>query len=228
MERATVYGVGINDADYTVNKCKIYKLWRHYLCEQYRDGHPKRPGAGFCQEWLRFSNFKAWLERQDWVGKFLYSGLLVPGETVHSPATSCFISKQLSEFLGRPARHRTPLPTGVTWNYRHRRFLVHVYEGGRSKYIGSHSELPEAFAAWLAYKQEHASTIACAESDSRVPPAVVNFYNNYPVPDFSLHPERHEFIRYGMEAYKLRTSVSQVPNWGHRGTHPEAYQEIRV
>ena len=78
-----VYGVGINDADYTIkptiennrSKCMYYEKWIKMLqrcySKSYQEKHPSYKGCSVCEEWLTFSNFKAWMETQDWKGKSL-------------------------------------------------------------------------------------------------------------------------------------------------------------
>ena len=88
-----VFGVGINDADYVIDKrinaslpgerrsqkvlwaCPYYSRWKDVLSRCYAAYHLlKRPNyfdCTVCEEWLLFSNFKKWMEQQDWEGKQL-------------------------------------------------------------------------------------------------------------------------------------------------------------
>ena len=75
-----VSGVGINDADYEVQKytvvsgkrkriwiCPYYITWTHMLQRCYSEKsqlkHPTYKGCTVCDEWLIFSNFKTWMEQ---------------------------------------------------------------------------------------------------------------------------------------------------------------------
>ena len=91
--RKLVCGVGINDADYAVVEwetigyvngkqnqkrvweCPYYKVWGSMLKRCYSDKYQERyqtyKGCTVSEEWLTFSNFKNWMEKQDWEGKHL-------------------------------------------------------------------------------------------------------------------------------------------------------------
>jgi len=99
-----VYGVGINDADYVTQKwetisyvngkqkqnlvweCHYYRTWCGMLMRCYSAKHQERnptyKGCSVSEEWLRFSNFKSWMERQDFEGMQLDKDLLFEGNKV--------------------------------------------------------------------------------------------------------------------------------------------------
>ena len=123
MRTRLVCGVGINDADYKVELkrvvgrvngkpireidwiCPFYYKWRNMLVRGYsrklKDRHKTYEECYVCEEWLRFSNFKAWMEQQDWEGKQLDKDLLVIGNKLYSPSTCCFVSRQVNSFSDR-------------------------------------------------------------------------------------------------------------------------------
>ena len=87
-----VYGVGVNDAYYSVYKyengkivwqCPYYRTWKHMLSRAYSDKFKKkRPtyqDVTVCEEWYSFMCFRAWMVEQDWKGKQLDKDLLVQG-----------------------------------------------------------------------------------------------------------------------------------------------------
>jgi hypothetical protein len=100
-----VYGVGINDADYkiyhqikcgdgtrkTLWVCPYYSTWCSMLERCYgrrsKDKRPTYAGVTICDEWLTFSNFKAWMEQQDWEGKYLDKDYMsvITGKKIYSP-----------------------------------------------------------------------------------------------------------------------------------------------
>ena len=115
----TVYGVGTNDAGYAIQVmesvrgangkpkqriiwfCPFYRRWVHMLercySERYQEKKPTYIGCTVCEEWLRFSNFKSWMETQDWEGKHLDKDLLVEGNKIYSPDTCILV--YLSQML---------------------------------------------------------------------------------------------------------------------------------
>ena len=110
-----VCGKGINDAPYEVTKnkrvngknktyrrCKFYDTWRSMITRCY---HTKAitttyNGCSVCEEWLTFSNFKSWMEQQDWEGNDLDKDLLVENNKIYSPKTCCFVTKEVNYFMG--------------------------------------------------------------------------------------------------------------------------------
>ena len=116
-----VCGVGINDADYLVEirqelpkcdgkrvrkylwQCPYYTCWRSMLSRCYGgQGRTTRNrnylNCAVCEEWLTFSNFKSWMQQQDWQGKQLDKDILGDGK-LYSPETCCFVSNTLNSFL---------------------------------------------------------------------------------------------------------------------------------
>lgn len=107
----TVCGVGLNDADYVVKPlvngvrvpCPYYTRWRCMIERCYSiQVHKRQPTYSdciVCEEWLTFSNFKAWMETQDWEGNQLDKDLLVEGNKVYGPDTCVFVSSDVNNFI---------------------------------------------------------------------------------------------------------------------------------
>lgn len=62
--------------------------------------NPAYVGCFVDKDWLTFSNFKSWMERQDWVGKELDKDIYGCGKC-YSPDNCTFVSKRLNTFLTR-------------------------------------------------------------------------------------------------------------------------------
>ena len=112
-----VAGVGINDADYAVVRfeecdssgkrvrkwiCPYYRAWSAMLNRCYRS-----PGSKIYEAykdttvdsgWYTFSNFKKWMEEQEWYGLELDKDLLTD-ENKYSPTTCIFIPQWLNCFI---------------------------------------------------------------------------------------------------------------------------------
>ena len=130
MSRNLVAGVGINDADYktqeyaTINNkqvkiwiCPFYQKWKSMLYRVYktREKEKSYEKCSVCDEWLTFSNFKSWMETQDWEGKQLDKDLLLLGNKVYSPETCCFIYADLNVSIAKTKAGK--YPTGVYYCY---------------------------------------------------------------------------------------------------------------
>lgn len=124
-----VCGVGINDADYMTQIfslksrkplwiCPFYKVWKNLIVRCFdlrlQEKYPTYKGCTVCEEWLIFSNFKAWMETQDWKGKELDKDILSNANLkLYSPETCCFVSKTLNRFLLKGNSTNNGMPTGV-------------------------------------------------------------------------------------------------------------------
>ena len=158
-----IFGVGVNDADYPVNcskrgLCPFYFRWRDALrrcyCPLYKDRFPSYEGCYFCDEWLVFSNFKKWMEKQDWKGKQLDKDLVVLGNKIYSPDTCIFISGSLNSFFTLREGDRGSLPLGVTIhpNGHGKYYRAHISEKGKKRSWGKFSNPQDCHTAWLAEK----------------------------------------------------------------------------
>lgn len=186
-----VYGMGINDADYPVfhiNKddngctsrgfCPFYKRWSDMLRRCYSNKYPSYVGCEVCDEWLVFSNFKSWMETQDWEGKDLDKDLLIEGNKVYSPDTCVFIHPSINNFLINNGASRGLYPIGVsTANGRFKAECNNPLKG-KKEYLGYYDTPEEAHQVYLEYKSKLAVQIANSDyvTDERVKQALLNRY----------------------------------------------------
>ncbi len=130
--KSLINGVGINDATESITKsvfvngkyklvwrCPYYEKWKSMLDRCYfQKGvtrHKAYVDCYVCDEWLTFSNFKSWMETQDWEGKQLDKDLLLLGNKVYSPETCCFIYADLNVSIAKTKAGK--YPTGVYYCY---------------------------------------------------------------------------------------------------------------
>ena len=177
-KRKLVLGVGVNDAEYRgLKRCLFLRTWRNLLYRCYdKRRHVKRPtyrGCTVCDEWLTFSNFKAWMERQDWQGKHLDKDILVPGNRIYSPEMCVFVEARVNTFLLDCGRSKGKWPTGVRQHVCGR-FQARCQNpfSGRSECLGSFGTPEEAHAAWRQRKHELACRYAATQTDPRVAQAL--------------------------------------------------------
>ena len=203
MSKKLVYGVGIMDADYVVNEiitigyskegkriqklvwiCPFYLRWKSMLKRCYSDKHQERhptyKGCSVCEEWLKFSNFKAWMETQEWQGKQLDKDILFPGNKVYSPETCVFVDRRVNTFVTERNSSRGEWMIGVHWDKSSKKFTAMCNDGtGKRKYLGYFDTELEAHKAWLAFKLEQAKILAAEQTDPRVAKALIDRYENY-------------------------------------------------
>ena len=153
-----VFGVGINDANYDIQKengklCSYYETWRNMLrrcySTKFQANNPTYEGCTVCDEWLTFSNFKSWMEQQDWKDKQLDKDLLIYKNKVYSPVTCCFIAKEINVVLTCVgAVTKGNYPFGVYYHKRDRKF----YAQCSGEYLGMFNTPFAAHEKWQEYK----------------------------------------------------------------------------
>ena len=170
-----VHGVGRNDADYTqriteelprldgkrnqkiIWICPFYRRWVEMIRRCYSETsltkNPTYIGCSVCEEWLTFSNFKSWMETQDWEGKQLDKDLLVYKNKVYSPNTCCFIPTKINTFLISPNKHSGSYMLGVYFSHSRGMYVAQCRTGdGKNKNLGGYSVELDAHRAWQEFK----------------------------------------------------------------------------
>lgn len=147
-----IFGIGRNDlhnhktkykdANGKIVRCPFYIKWHSMLRRCYskvlHSNNPAYLGCTVCVEWLTFSNFKSWMETQDWEGKELDKDWIVLGNKIYSPDTCCFIPKGLNNFIANSFK-------GVDFHKRTQKFRARVHD----PFTGSTYHLG-LFASYLA------------------------------------------------------------------------------
>lgn len=190
-----VYGVGINDADYNVYtynedqkviwRCPYYVRWCSVLARCYSEvwhrKYPSYAGCSVAEVWHRFSNFKKWMENQNWKGLDLDKDLLVPGNKIYGPDTCIFIEQRVNKFLLEQENKRGNLPIGVSLSYSGKKYKAkgQLVLERKSKSLGIFNTPEEAYEAWLSFKQEQSKLLASLQTDKRVADALIKRYENY-------------------------------------------------
>lgn len=185
-----VQGVGFNDADYKVTQyisgkqfmCPFYDRWKSMLercySKKFKLKNPAYIGCSVCEEWLTFSNFKAWMEKQDWQGKELDKDLLVTGNKVYSPDRCIFLDKEINQFTNERKSARGKWPLGVCFNNWHNKLCALCQNPLTKKQenLGYFNCPSEAHEAWRKRKHELACQLAELQTDARVAEALRNRY----------------------------------------------------
>lgn len=192
-----MFGVGTNDAGYVTVKflcvggkqgqswiCPYYRVWKDMLRRCYDKLYHKRQptyvGCTVVEEWKTFSNFKAWMETQDWRGKQLDKDLLVGGNKEYGPVTCVFIPKAVNLFMIDRVADRGDLPIGVSRNGGNYKARCRNPFTKENEYLGTFSCPEEAHLAWRVKKAEHARRLAEEQTDERVKKALLE---RYPMPE---------------------------------------------
>jgi hypothetical protein len=159
-----VYTFGVNDADYKVKSivlgkkvnCPFYLSWSSMLRRCYSaEFHKRNPTykvCTVCDEWLLFSNFKKWMENQDWEGKYLDKDILTQGNKTYSPINCLFVSMQVNSLFNEYKKGRGKHKRGVTLNKRLNKYIAQcTYKGGRF-HLGCFNNETDAFKVYKLFK----------------------------------------------------------------------------
>ncbi len=196
-----VYGVGVNDLPYRtqvyeyvtkdggkrikklVFLCKYYAVWGSMLqrcySEKFLESNPSYIGTSVCSEWLYATEFKKWMEQQDWEGKCLDKDIIVPGSKLYSPETCAFVLQATNNFVIARDACRGDYPIGVSLDTRTGRYQARCGNPFTVKQesLGYFSTQEEAHEAWRKRKHELAQLVAARESDLRIVQALKKHYS---------------------------------------------------
>jgi len=190
-----IYGAGVNDADYVVVKnesfyvdgkrkqkaiwrCPFYLKWQAMIqrcySEKYQREKPTYIGCSVTEEWHTFSNFKKWMEQQEWEGKHLDKDILVPGNKVYSPDTCVFVDGAVNVFLVDRGSAGGDWPLGVCFRGDINKFRSQCSNPftKQREYLGYFKDPQEAHLAWKQRKHELACQLADLQTDQRVADAL--------------------------------------------------------
>ena len=121
--------------------------------KDYHRTHPTYTNATVCKDWLVFSNFKKWMETQNWQGKELDKDILVEGNEEYSPKTCCFVTKELNLLLNGYRRKIRKYPKGVRKTGT--KFVATISICGKTKYLGSFKTSEKANIAYQKARNEY-------------------------------------------------------------------------
>lgn len=171
------HGIGINDADYitqpTVDgkllRCPFYSKWNAMLERCYSSAcqkkNPAYVGCSVCDEWITFSNFKAWMIKQDWKGKELDKDVLIQDNKIYSPSTCLFVSKEINRLISVRNKTGCKYPQGVSFDGRNGKYQARVRIDSKSNALGSYATAELAFDAYKVAKYANIKRIALEQTE---------------------------------------------------------------
>ena len=189
-QRKPLYGVGVNDAEYTTQprvngKYAVdpaYSAWSSMLQRAYdpklHERYPTYSGVTVCKEWHSFSAFRAWWLANYRDGYSLDKDLLVPGNREYAPGACAYIPVWLNAFTTDCGALRGELPIGVSFCKQTGKYRSHCCNPitGKQHKLGRFNTPEAAHAAWLIYKMELADELKQQMDaiDHRIYPNVIS------------------------------------------------------
>ncbi len=177
--RKPIFGLGINDAWYMtqsknasngVRICPYYKVWKSMMARSYSSKtqlrQPTYKGCSVAKEWLTFSVFRAWMEKQDWKGLDLDKDILIVGNKEYSPKACIFINRKINKLLNENLARRGDLPQGVSFNREKGKYQSCCSIRGKNRRLGFFASIPDAEIAYLEFKSNLIENIAIGEPDN--------------------------------------------------------------
>lgn len=139
--------------------------------------HPTYNRCRVALEWKSFSNFKLWMEKQDWQGKFLDKDLL--SGDIYSPNTCLFVTRQVNNFMTEVKSSRGEYPTGVSFHKRDLKYQASCNDNGKSIFLGYFDDVATAKNEYDRCKSELAIRLAGKQTDNKVAEALIIRYNQH-------------------------------------------------
>lgn len=176
-----VYGAGINDLP-KLSRNEFYRAWLRMLerCygAEYQRKFPTYVGCSVCDDWLKFSSFKSWMEKQDWKNNRLDKDIIKKWNKVYCPEFSSFVSPATNGFVIGDLEPKGEFMIGVTFHDRAGRFRARCRNpfSKKEEYLGLFDDELSAHNAWLNRKNQMAMALAEIQSDPRVSKALACRY----------------------------------------------------
>ena len=188
-----VLGVGSNDSYCVIRttidgcnvKCQAYRCWENMLTRCYSKkfhlNNKTYIGVKVCEEWLAFSNFKAWWLCHQ-VDDFALDKDILGNGDVYSPETCLFIPQWLNNFIVDHGEARGDFPIGACYEKQTDRYRANCRNPITSKHesIGRFTTPEAAHLAWRTRKLELALELKprMDSIDLRIYPRVIEIINN--------------------------------------------------
>lgn len=186
--RGLTFGVGVNDSDYAVRDnrggrltmCHFFQTWlgmmKRCYSEKYQLTRPTYIGCSVHEGWHRFTDFKSWMEKQDWEGNQLDKDLIVSGNKIYSSETCAFVDLVTNNFITDRSSDRGLWPIGVDFNNGKFRAQCCNPFKKKNEHLGYFSCPEKAHEAWRKRKHELACQLADMQTDGRAANALRTRY----------------------------------------------------
>lgn len=126
--------------------------------EKYQNIQPTYIGCTVCDEWLYFSKFKEWFDKNyrfnlDEIGVKLEldKDLIYKDNKIYSPDTCVFIPKKVNGFMPNNRRNNISKYIGVSFHKVSNKWQAQIndFNTGERKYLGTFTHIEDASDAYI-------------------------------------------------------------------------------
>lgn len=159
-------GIGYRGSENVDCKSESYLKWHDMLCRCYNEKfHLRQPqymGCTVCEEWLNYSNFKVWYDKNKIRGMELDldKDILFKGNKVYSPETCCFVPHTINTLFLSRKEARGDYPIGVSYEKEKKKFRAAMAFMGEQIKLGTFDTAEAAFARYKEYKEDFIQDLA--------------------------------------------------------------------
>jgi hypothetical protein len=184
-----VFGFGVNDADYVIEravngksvKCKAFETWKHIIerchSEKSLKKWPTYIGVTVCEEWRSFMSFREWWLENHVDGWQIDKDLLTDNRQ-YSPDNCIYVPSWLNNFTTGCDAARGEFPIGVDYHKGSSSFRSRCSNpaNGKREEVAGFKTPEAAHLAWRARKLEYAAQMKNEMDaiDARIYPRVVD------------------------------------------------------
>lgn len=179
-------GIGYRGVLYENGHTESYLRWHDMMnrCynEKFHEKQPQYKGCTVCEEWLNYSNFKVWYDKNKIRGMKLDldKDILFKGNMVYSPETVAFVPHEINTLFLNCKKNRGDLPLGVNFDTSKGKYRSQMAYMGRTKKLGTFDDVESAFARYKEYKEDFIRNMAKRYKD-KIPYKVYDAMMNWEI-----------------------------------------------
>lgn len=164
--KPTVCGIGYHGSEAVDCKSESYFRWHDMINRCYNAKfHKRQPqymGCTVCEEWLNYSNFKVWYDKNKIAGMSLDmdKDILFKGNKVYSSETVAFVPHAINTLFLNRKSSRGDFPIGISYEKQKGKYRAEMSFMGKQIKLGTFDTAEEAFARYKEYKEDFIQDMA--------------------------------------------------------------------
>ena len=153
-------GVGYHGSEDVDCTSESYLRWHDMMHRCYNDKfHERQPQykeCSVCEEWLNYSNFKTWYDKNKYgeTQLDLDKDILFKENKIYDPAHVVFVPHEINTLFIARDKCRGDLPIGVHLDTSKNKYRAEVSFMGKSIKLGTFNNPEEAFKRYKVYKED--------------------------------------------------------------------------